>query len=404
MYKLNYILGFLLIFGLMLLTSCSNDEITKVDSKNTSHSESEGDHDEKMEGKVILNSIQMEALDLKLDHLQKRVINSTVKTNGILVVSPKDKTDVVSYVGGNVKQIYVFEGDKVKKGQILAKLEHPDFINLQQEFITSYNKKEFLKKEYIRQSELYKNEISSGKKYQKIESDYKTAISKYQSLKIKLEMLNVNISRLEKGKIDKELLICSPMSGYISSVNLNLGSYIDAKTKMFSITNNDKIHADITIFEQDVPKVKIGQKIRMKLPGEKEEFFGEIFAIAKEYDKSGRTIKAHASINRNGKDLVIGTYISGEILLNNYNETAVPESSIVQDGGKNYIFIKDKISSSLHEGELAFSMLEVIVGKSQSGWTSISVVNGESEKIEVVINGAYYLLSDLQKSETEHSH
>lgn len=416
-------------------TACDRKINKQHEDKKT---EEAHDHNEATEGMAVVSSIQRKAIDLKVGEIPQRQMYSLVKTTGQLEVSPNNKAEVTAYIGGNVVSITAFQGDKVKKGQVLATLEHPDIIQLQQDFIERYNNLQYVEKEYNRQKELYQNQVGSGKSFQRVEADYNTAKAQYQGLKLRLKMLKLNTNSIEKGNIIHQLKVLSPISGYVSGINISLGSYIDARTKMFSIRNFDKIHADISVYEKDINKVKEGQTVRLRVANMPDtELKGKVFAIAKEYETNSRSIVVHASIENPPKKLIADSYVSGEILTNSQKVTAVPETAIVSDGGKQYIFVFDAKGSEAanhthdekehkednnnhqHEGEnhsnmakykalkdkkIAYRMVEVIMGISSDGYVAITPIEKLTLDAVIVLDGAYYLLSDLKKSEAAHQH
>ncbi|HRX11255.1 MAG TPA: efflux RND transporter periplasmic adaptor subunit [Draconibacterium sp.] len=411
---------------LVILTSCVNQN-RKADEHHE-HSEHEN---ELPEGVVVLGKAQRDALDLKLGSLQDRNLTTLVKTNGQLEVSPKSKADITAFIGGNVKSIKVFHGDKVSKGQVLATLEHPDYILLQEEFSEAANRLVFLQQEYERQKQLFDNEVGAGKDYQQIKADYKTMQSKYSGLKTRLEMLNMDVKSIENGQIFREIEIKSPISGYVSEVNIKMGAFVDAQTKMFSVSDNSDIHADFQVYEKDIHLLKIGQRIDFTVSNHpEEEFEAKIFAIAKEFQNDTRAVLVHAKIDRPNDNLIPGVYVSGHIHTDQVFTKALPESAVVTEGTKSYIFIKNndvaekylhadehnheaatendnknKEAEHIEENEAwAFSMIEVIPGVADEGYVEIRLIDSIPENAQIVMNAAYYLLSDLQKSETKHEH
>ena len=149
--------------------------------KEESHSEEEHQHSE--EGTIKLNKKQRDALGLKLGSFQMRNLTTVIKTNGQLEVSPDNRADITTLIGGNVKEIKVFHGDKVNKGQVLAILEHPDFIAMQESYAEFANSLEYLEQEYNRQKDLFNSNAGSRKEYQKAKANYFTAKAKYQGLR-----------------------------------------------------------------------------------------------------------------------------------------------------------------------------------------------------------------------------
>lgn len=208
--KYSYIsLMMTMMMVLVLLSSCNSGSPSSA----TEEDEKDHDHHEIVEGMAVLNKAQREAINIKIGPLSPRIMSGVIKTNGRLKVSPSQKAKITSYVGGNVNSIKVFEGEKVRKGQILATIVHPDIIKMQQEFLGAYNQLDYLKKELERQKLLFDNEVGSGKNYQKIKADYNALLASYKGKKMQLRLLGFNPTRIEKGQIYSSLTIYSPISG-----------------------------------------------------------------------------------------------------------------------------------------------------------------------------------------------
>ena len=200
------------ILAITTLVSCN--------SENKGQHQGEAHDDHMNEGLVVLNENQQKALDLKLGTLQKRNLTTVVKTNGQLVVPPSGTADVTAFIGGNVKGINVFHGDKISKGQQLAVLEHPDYIALQEEFAEIANKLDFLEQEYARQKELYENNVGAGRDYQQIKAEYNTAKARYEGLKSRLELVHLFPAKVKEGQISNTVRIISPIDGFVNEVNI----------------------------------------------------------------------------------------------------------------------------------------------------------------------------------------
>ena len=392
------------------LISCNSGE-----SEKSEHGEEHEEHGQ--EGVVFLNEKQQDALDLKLGSFEMRNLTTVVKTNGQLAVSPSDIADITAVVGGNVKYIKVFDGDKVRKGQVLAVLEHPDYITLQEDFAEKANNLIFLEQEYKRQKELFDNNVGAGKDFQKAKAEYNTAKAKYEGLKLRLRLLNISSEKVLEGKISGTVNITTPINGYVNEINIKKGTYVDPKTKLFEITNNNKIHADFLIYEKDVHLVKKGQTVHFTVSNKpEEEFTAEVFAIGKEFDPNIRAVNIHTKINGDVSKLIPGMYISGHLHTDKRLTKTLPNDAIVSEGTKSYIFILDETTKPEHrehgdenedehaeeEHIKAFKMTEVITGQNDDGYTEIKLIEDLPENIKIVLNAAYYLLADMKKEENEH--
>jgi len=382
---------------IMSFVSCnSNNAHTNTNSKEQEQIE-EGE-----EGVVFLNEAQQNSLDLKIGDFEMRNLTTVVKINGQLEVAPENRAGVTAIIGGNVKDIKVFQGDQVKKGQVLAILEHPDYITIQEEFATISNNLEFLKQEYERQKELYDNHIGAGKDFQKAKSEYHNAKVKYEGLKSRLLLLHLSPEQVKEGNISNTIHIISPFSGLVNSVNIMLGVYVDAKTRMFDLADNSKIHADFNVYEKDVHLLKIGQKIHFTVSNKKEkEYTATIFAISKQFEDKTRSVHIHANILDDKTGLIPGMYITGHLHTDKNYVITVPNDAIVTDGAKSFIFVVDHDVSEGKEveGGTAFKMTEVIKGQSDDGYTAVTLIEELPEGTQIALNSAYYLFSDMGKDE-----
>lgn len=402
---------FLLIALLATLSSCGESKKNKP--------EAEHEHEE-AENVVSLNKEQRDALNLKLGTFSMRNITNRIKINGQLEVPPAASAEVTAIIGGNVKSINVFYGDKVKKGQVLAILEHPDYISLQEDFAQTNSQLSFLKQELDRQKELFDNQVGSGKNFQQVKSEYNTANAKYEGLKARLRMLNLSPDDILQGNISGSIAIVSPINGYINDVNIKLGTYVDAKDKLFNITDNSEIHADFMVYENDVHLLREGQQIALTVANRpNEELQATIFAIGKEFEPNSRAVYIHAKLNSNSEGLIPGMYASGYIHTNENKVATLPNDAVVTDGSKSYIFILNEEGEEHHEGgeeeheeanhethadKQQFKMIEVITGIQEENYTEIKLLQNLPENTSIVLNSAYYLLADLGKEETEHEH
>ncbi len=403
-----------------------------ISCQSPNNGEEEPGHDEEHHpGVVVLSRAQIKAIDLKLGSFKMRNLTTVVKINGQLEVPPSGTAAITAIVGGNVKEIHVFHGDKVSKGQLLAVLEHPDYISLQEEYAEIANKYEFLTLEYKRQKELFQNNVGTGRDFQQIQSELNTARAKHEGLKSRLQLLNISPEKVMEGRISNSIPLVSPISGYVNEINTKVGIFADARDILFTISDNSLVHADFMVFEKDVHLVEPDQLIHFTVSNRPEkEYTATIFAIGKEFEANLRAVHVHAKINEETNGLIPGMYITGHLHTDGELSKTLPNDAIVVEGEKSYIFVlvkdpeektegssghnqeasgpdegaSEKGSGHQEEGQLSFRMVEVIPGKSDEGYTQIELPEPISENTEIVLNTAYYLLAEMKKMETEHVH
>jgi len=388
------------ILSISFLASCSSN-------LNTEEEEEEEEEEASTEF-VLLTEAQMEVIGLKLTKMEVRNLKITIPVTGELTLFAQEKADVSPIIGGVVESIKVIEGDKVKKGQVLATMEHPDFIQLQQDYINKLNTFKYLEKDYLRQNELHKNAVGSVKEFEKSKSVYLSTKSDVTALKMKLEMLNINVKKVQQGVIFQAIDIVAPISGMVSLIETNIGAYIAPKEKIFEIVNNNKLHVDLVIYQKDFNKVKLGQQLLFSVSGNHNKMFeAKIFSINPNIEKNINGTRVHAEIINNDSFLSSGMYVKGNLIVKNIKTLALPIDAVVSNDGLSYIFVKTKNQEN-EEGEeedseekWTFRKTEVVLGEISEGYVQVKLLNDIPKDAQIVSYGAYYLLAEMGKGEVE---
>lgn len=390
------------LFAALLIVSCG---------KNQKHSENDGhSHDEVQqpqkdeehheEGEVTLSEQQFKTLKMKIDTLASRNMSNYVEANGTLEVPPQSEAAITSVVGANVNAIKVIEGDKVKKGDVVALLSHPNIIALQTDYLSAYSNSELLKKNFERQKKLYDAGIGSGANYQKAEAEYQASKAMVNGLGAQLKLLNINTASVRSGTIVQQISLRSPIDGYVQKVNIKTGQYVEPQTELFDIVNTEHVHADLMVFEKDVHKVKKGQKITFSIQTMPDtELTAEIYSVSKTFEDDPKAVHVHAEIDNKSSNLIPGMYIQGRIQTDTAKTIALPESAIVKEGDKFYVFTAEEEADNW-----AFKPLEVTIGDKDGSWLAVNFSETIAPNTKFAYNNAYYLIAEMKKGEAEHSH
>src|SRR5690554_146552 len=381
---------------LLAFSACSNNETSQGNQAE------EEDHDHAHD-EVHLSPQKFKSLKIELDTMQRHTFEGIIYTNGSLEVPPQHEATITAILGGNVVGIEVIEGTVIKKGQTIAYLSHPNFINIQTAYFKAFNNDKYLSKQVERQQKLSDAEIGAGKELQKIESEYLSNKGDLNGYAAQLKQLNLSLNYIQSGKLYDRIPVISPIAGSVEAVDIQLGQFVDAQTSMFKIVNTEHVHADFMIFEKDVMHVKKGQKIKFTVATSTQPLNAEIISVGKRFEESPRAVHIHADIVEKDFHLVAGMYIKGKIFTQDNELMALPESAVITEDGKTYIFINTQTKEQ-QDKEFEFKMVEVITGQQEGGYVAIDLLTPLPENAKIVQNGAYYLIAEMMKSETEHSH
>ena len=393
--KLNSLLA-----AIFLLAACHDH--SQDEAGVHSHDETPVEETTHNENQVHLSEQQTNALGMKIGKIQKRNIAPSVMANGQMLVPPQNEATVTAIIGANVKSINVIEGDKVKEGQVLAYISHPDLIQLQSDYMQSWSQLEYLENEYQRQKKLYEEKVGSGKNFQKIKSEYNSMKGKVKGYEAQLKLMNLSLSKIQNGDIYSQVPVMSPISGYVRLVEVKIGQYVQPQSSMFELVNIDHIHADLMVFEKDMNKVKKGQKVVFTVEAlSGKEMEATVYAVGKAFEQNPKAIHIHAEIENKEGLLIPGMYVRGKIIIDTLRSFALPDEAIFVEGDKTFAFTAEKNTSS---GEWLFTPIELISGTKENGWVEVKFLKSLDEKTNLAMNNAYYLMAELQKEEAEHSH
>ncbi|MGS2762453.1 efflux RND transporter periplasmic adaptor subunit [Sinomicrobium sp. M5D2P9] len=403
----------------LFLAACgkTKDKDKTSETRKITIAEEQDGQDHTEENTVTLTRKQREAINLKLGDLTAVNLDGTIRVTGELELYPEDEATVGSFMDGNISRILVKPGEKIKKGQVLAYIEDPAFIDLQADLRELQSEYEYLSQEFDRQKKLYENKVASGKNYQRITSDYKSVTARLESTKAKLRLLRVNPEAIINGRTYDALPVVSPIKGYVRETGVTIGQRITTGSRLFRIIDKENIHADLLVYEKDLNKVKEGQKVTLYIANDRDRpVAGKITEIGKNYESTIRAVRMHASLEGDKEPFVPGMFVEGLIAVENMKTIALPELAVVEDEGKKYIFIKNESTGNIErdgddhdvkdagQGEWAFTRAEIMTGGTMEGWIEIKPLKTIPGKAEVVTEGAYYLLAEMKKGETEHSH
>jgi len=374
---------FFLLNGLfvLLLFSCSsnaeNKEATIIAPKNNA---------------LQLSAKQINTLGIKLGSLQQKALGLSVYANGIIDVPPQNKSYIAMPFGGYIKKINVLDGMTVTKGQVLMLVEHPEVIQLQQEFLECQGQQEFLAADFERQKELYEKEAGSAKNYQQAKSAYLVNKARLSGLSYKLEMANVNLATLRNGQIERTQQIRSPFAGVITKVTANVGAFAEPKDNLMEIIDLKHAHAELTVYEKYLSYLKKDQNVSLKFVDQQATASAKVFLIGRQISNE-RTVKVHCHFEQLPKEIVPGAYLKAEIRAQNQLHYTLPEEAIVSQNGKDVVFIQRGSN---------FLPIEIDILMSQDGNVAITSKQlALLKKAKIVIKGAYELLAMDNKEVNE---
>jgi cobalt-zinc-cadmium efflux system membrane fusion protein len=378
--------------SLVLLLSCTKKPENKILAE-------EG-HEENI---VEFTQAQFDMAKIVIGKAEKRKIGKELRVNGIIDVPPHGQISITLPYGGFLKATDLLPGAKVKKGQLLATIENPDFIQFQQEYLENMAQYEYLEAEFLRQQQLFKEDVVSEKLYQKAKSDFIANEVRVKTMGDRLELIGFSLQRLKEGKTSSSVNIYSPINGSVLDVDVNIGKYINPEDVIMDITDTKDLHVELSVYENDIPHVKNGQLIHFTVANSPEKIReAEVFLIGSEV-REDRSVTVHGHLQNRESDLLPGMYVSANIIIDTNTVWTISKDAVVRYEGKQYIYVMN----NHQEGNeiYQFEMKEVTVGLSEDAYIEVEYtsVQNEIQADNIVLSGAYTILS-MSKISSEEGH
>ncbi|HRD44522.1 MAG TPA: efflux RND transporter periplasmic adaptor subunit, partial [Ferruginibacter sp.] len=386
-------------FMLLVIPACkSNTEAHEEHEPKKQHSETPD-----KPGSTSLTLEQMQAIGVEIGQIENKELTTSLKANGTLRVPNQNKASVNSVYSGVIKSLLVQPGSKVSKGQTLATIGNPEFIQAQSDYLGVSAKIQLAELEVKRQKELNAGNAGSLKNLQSAESELKTLRNLRSTLAQQIQLMGINPSGIGKGKLISVLAVKSPISGIVSNVPVKMGSYVDISTVVADIVDNSQLHLDLSVYEKDLPQLKDNQTIHFTLtnnPGK--EYDAQIFSLGSSFEGESKAIAVHAKVLGDKTGLIDGMNVTAIISLAKAHVPAIPSEAIVNTNGQDFIFrvvphqkeeeknINNKAAKqeeALHHNEdssLAFEMVPVVKGTTEVGYTQITLLKEIPNNAKVV--------------------
>lgn len=394
-----------------LITGCGKKDAPE-EKKPEKTEQKEKPKEEAHETIASLTEEQMKSVGVALGSVEMKELTSTIKANGLLSVPNSNKATITSLYGGIIKTLSIQVGSVVKKGQVIATIANPEYIQLQEDYLTTSSRITYAEQEYRRQRELFDNDAGAKKNLQSADAELKTLRTKRASLLKQLQMMGINPGKVNNGNMKSGLVITSPISGTISSITAQIGSYVDISSPVATVIDNGSIHLDLQVFEKDLPKMRVGQIVHFKLTNNPEtEYDARIYSIGSSFENESKTISMHCEVTGNKAGLIDGMNITGIVSLDKSTTPAVPTEAIVEADGKYYVFVQadqkkeeqHKENEKSHPKTMNFEKIEVVKGTTDMGYTAITPIGEIPADAKIVVKGAFFVNAKLVNA-GEHEH
>lgn len=281
------------------------------------------------------------------------------RLSGKVAVNQESDAVQSAYFDGRIEKLNVnFEGEEVKRGQLLATIYAPELVSAQQELITAASLKSS-------QPALY------------------AAVR--NKLKI-WKLSDAQIDQIEKsGQVRQNFPVYANVSGVVSGILVEEGDYIKTGSPLVRVANLNTVWAIFDAYENQLALFEKGQTLKVHTKAHPNESFeAKISFVDPILNNNSRTLEVRASLDNRKGLLKPGMFVTGEIELSgnaNVETLQIPESAVLWTGKRSVVYVKP------HPGEAIFEMREVQLGNLVNG--NYVVDSGLQSGEEIVAKGTF---------------
>jgi membrane fusion protein, heavy metal efflux system len=324
-----------------------------------------------------------------------------VPENGVAVIGPVN--------AGRIVRLYAGQGTRVRKGQKLAELESADIDQAEADYLkaladyenalrSSKAEIKLAQESYDRNKLLYEQKVTAGKNLQAAEHDLEVAKAAGENsvtgtkaaltaARRHLLILGINDATIDalakKTDLAATFSLNSPIDGIVVERNATVGASVATDANLFKIIDLSRVWVDADVFEKDLPRVRPGQEVKLKVTAFPESTFsGKVIFVNSVVDPETRTVKVRTEVaNPDGRlkpDMFANVQIVTDV---NRAAISIPQSAVLNDEGKSVVFVADGNG---------YKKRQVQAGIQNND--RVEIIDGLNAGDKVVVKGNYLLL------------
>jgi len=281
---------------------------------------------------VDLTPERIQLIGMRTATVKREAIGGDLRTVGVVAANERGLAQINTRFGGWIQKLLVSEtGERVRRGQVLATIYSPEVFRAEQELLLAHG---------------WNSSAASEAKPAHDHEDFAGGLD--ANARGRLELLGIAPQEIDEmlrtGKAAEAISIRSPVEGYVVAKNAVAGVAFQSGSVLFEVADLTQVWVTADIYEQDISRVRVGQRARLELasyPGEMQT--GKVTFIYPILDSGSRTLRLRLEFknksDRNGPRLRPGMYGTVYLDLPSTTGLTVPAEAVVDTGETHYLFV-----------------------------------------------------------------
>lgn len=325
-------------------------------------------------------------------------IEQTLTLPGEIVLNADRVAHIVSRVAGIVRRVDKNLGDEVAAGEIMAVLESRELAEAKAAYLAAQQRLALAEANQRSAAELHAKKIMPDLEFLTIAKARAEAEIEFQATANKLHALSVTELRLQDMATQETSLVFyelqAPFAGTVVGKHCALGEVLDSTADAFVLADLTTVWAMISVYPQDVPRVRVGQPVQFRVAGDDATATGTISYLAPVANETSRTVSARVDLANPDRRWRPGMFVTATIQLHREPvPVLVPRAALQRVKGAPVVFV------AVGAG---FEPRAVSTGRENG--THVEVTGGLRPGERYVAQGAVVLKAELGKREAVHEH
>lgn len=319
---------------------------------------------------IVLSPAQMQQGGVVVAPTELKSLSSSIPATGMLEIPPQQRISVTAPMAGYIKSTKLLEGMHVHKGEVLAEVQHPDVIRLQEDYLETAEKLKLADLDLKRQQQLQSGDAGIQRNLQTAQAEYNSLAARLSGLRSRLALIGIDAVSIQRESISGVYTIRAAQEGYVTAVNVHLGKFAAPQDVLFELIDNSHMHAELQVTEKYAHLLREGQSIRFELTNQPGTFYtASVYLIGKNLSEN-RTVRVHGHLESDHASFLPGLFLNARIETGHDSLAAVPQAAVVRFGGS------DVVLEELKSG--TFRPVAVDVLANEQGWSGIKAKDGRN--------------------------
>lgn len=330
-------------------------------------------------GTVSVDPVTVQNMGVRTAPVQRGPFSRSIRAVGNVTYNEETLYTVSTKISGWIEKLHVdYEGQEVRRGDVLLEIYSPQLVSTQKEFLLALNTLSL---------------VRNGGSDQAL-ADAEALVESARQRLLFWDIDPSVVERLEKSReVIRTIPLRAPASGVVINKHIEAGKHVEAGMDLYRIADLSTVWLNASVYDNEVPWIEVGQRAAVVMsytPGT--PFNGRVAYIYPYLESNERHVRVRLAFPNPEYRLKPGMYANVTIDVPSRKDVLkIPERAVIRSGSRNVAFVV--------RGEGKFAPRELVLG-AEGGDDEIQVLSGLEESEEIVTSAQFLLDSESRLQET----